>query len=343
MSTPRFLNRAKHWLQKRSASRAIILMYHRVAKLDSDPWSLAVTPEHFSEHLGVLQKHSQLISLSELKQAHQTGSVPDRGVVITFDDGYADNLYHAKPLLDQCGVPATIFIVSGQIGQNREFWWDELAQILLQPGELPPVLQLCLNNTLHKWHLGEAVQYSEIQFQLDRKRRAWEGLSGSRLALYYNIWQRLKPLPETTRSVVLDEIAKWAGVETVACLTHQSLTAEELYQLDRAVNIELGAHTVTHPSLAMQKTDAQRTEIQQSKANLEQMFGHAVNSFSYPYGDYTSETVKLAQEAGFTCACTTLTGNVWQKTDPFLLPRFEVQDWPGPVFERQLKQWFGVV
>lgn len=50
------LHRAAEWLQKRFTSRALILMYHRVADVDLDPWSLCVTPQHFAEHLEVLQK-----------------------------------------------------------------------------------------------------------------------------------------------------------------------------------------------------------------------------------------------------------------------------------------------
>lgn len=339
MSVPHFLNRTVQWLQKRVSPKSIILMYHRVADVDLDPWSLAVTPEHFAEHLAVVQKLSQPISLPELKQRHQAGSVPNRGVIITFDDGYVDNLQNAQPLLEQYHIPATIFIVSGNIGCKHGFWWDELAKALLRPGNLPPTLRLQINGQPHEWHLGDAVRYSKAQFLHDRKHMPWEGTPGSRLAFYYSIWQLLRPLPATIQRAALDELGAWAGVAAEAHPNDRPLTVKEIHELDHAPGIELGAHTVTHASLAMQKPDVQRNEIEQSKADLEQMLRHPVNSFSYPYGDYTPQTVTLAQAAGFMSACTVQAETVWRKTHPLLLPRFEIQNWPGTAFEKRLKQW----
>ena len=65
------------------------------------------------------------------------GDVPSAGVVVTFDDGYADNFHNAKPLLERYEIPATVFVTTGYLQDQREFWWDELERILLQPGTLP--------------------------------------------------------------------------------------------------------------------------------------------------------------------------------------------------------------
>ena len=52
--------------------------------------------------------------------------------MVTFDDGYADNLWNAKPLLERYDVPAAVFVTTGYAGQDREFWWDELETLLLE-------------------------------------------------------------------------------------------------------------------------------------------------------------------------------------------------------------------
>src|SRR5262245_40538012 len=125
-----------------NAHGALILMYHRVADVPADPWGLCVTPQHFAEHMQVLGSCSRPVRLQELTDALATDTVADRTVVVTLDDGYADNLYNARPLLFEHGIPATVFITTGNIGSSHEFWWDELEYLTLHPGILPEKLEL---------------------------------------------------------------------------------------------------------------------------------------------------------------------------------------------------------
>lgn len=111
-------------------------MYHRVARVDRDPWRLAVTPAHFDEHLSVIRTRFRPWSLGELADALEHGSVPRRSVVVTFDDGYRDNVLVAKPLLERYELPATVFVVSAYVDSDRDFWWDELVE-LAQRASLP--------------------------------------------------------------------------------------------------------------------------------------------------------------------------------------------------------------
>ena len=104
-------------------------MYHRVADVAHDPWRLAVSPENFEQHLAAVSERGRPISLAELAAGLEAGSVPRRSVVVTFDDGYRDNLHVAKPLLERYEIPATVFVVSGYVDSDRDFWWDELAEL----------------------------------------------------------------------------------------------------------------------------------------------------------------------------------------------------------------------
>ncbi len=328
-------------LQKKLASsKGLILMYHRVAEVEINPWSLCVTPSHFAEHLEVLQKYYRPLSLQQLVEALRENKLPDRAVVVTFDDGYADNLYNAKPLLEKYKIPATFFISTGSIGQNREFWWDELERLLLQPRKLPEKLSLNIDGNVYQWNLDQAVNYTEQDYQRDRTCKAWEAKSGSRMSLYYSIWQILRPLLEKERQRILDEILEWAVAEPTPRATYRSLLPKELSALAEGELVEIGGHTVTHPFLSAQTTALQRDEIKQSKIDLEQMLNRPVTSFSYPFGDRTVETVELTRSAGFDCACSTFEEFVWQKSDPFQLPRFAVENWHRKEFANRLLEWF---
>lgn len=315
-------------------------MYHQVAHVDLDPWSLCVTPHHFAEHLTVLQKYANPISLQQLTEAHREGNIPDRAVVITFDDGYANNLHNAKPLLKEYNIPATVFITTGEVGQNREFWWDELEQVLLKPGRLPDKLCLEINGSTREWELGAAVDYSEQEYDRDRTRNAWDGEPGSRLGFYYSVWEQLRPIPAKERQQLQDKILLWADAEPTPRPSYRPLALEEVRTLAQGGLVEIGAHTVTHPFLSAHSVTFQRDEIQQSKADLEALLEHPVNSFAYPFGDYAKETVPLIPAAGFNCACSTVQRTVWRNSDCYQFPRFAVENWNGKQFQKKLSNWF---
>ena len=329
-----------HHLKKTIAPPALVLLYHRVAELGSDPWSLCVTPQHFGQHLEVVRKYGYPVRLKQLNQTLQNGRRSPRSIAITFDDGYANSLHRAKPLLERNDIPATVFVTSGYLGKGNEFWWDQLDQILLQPGVLPGTLTLRINGSLYRWTLGPEAEYSEKDYRRDEGRPAQDAQPGSRLFLYYSVWQQLQPLPDEQRREALDEIMAWADLKPGARPTHRPLTSDEVCMLEQGGLIEVGAHTVTHPSLAAHSLSFQRKEITQSKIDLEEVLGHRVTSFSYPHGSFTEETVALVRDAGFICACSTVNDNVWRNTDLFQLPRFGVRNWSGAEFERRLLKWF---
>jgi len=118
------------WQRARHGQRTLVLGYHRVAELDPDPFHLAVSPAHFEEHLEVLRAYGRPVLFAEIGQRQDA----DEQVCITFDDGYADNFHTARPLLEKHDVPWTLFVATGQIGSGREFWWDQIGQILDRPG-----------------------------------------------------------------------------------------------------------------------------------------------------------------------------------------------------------------
>jgi peptidoglycan/xylan/chitin deacetylase (PgdA/CDA1 family) len=303
-----------------SESRALILMYHRVTTVNADPFALCVSPPHFAEHLQVLRKHTSPVSLRRVLESLSGKRIPPHSVTITFDDGYADNLHNARPLLERSDIPATVFVTSGFVGQDHEFWWDELESIFLEPGHLPSSLSLTISGVEHRWDLGE---------------------SASRQEVYFELWRLLQLLPEWERTEVLESLAVWGARGRAARPNYRGLSAKELQSLSANDSIEIGAHTVTHPSLPELAVAAQRSEVQKSKATLEDILGRPVTSFAYPYGASSDESMEIVREAGFRCACTADPGFVDTDPDLFQLPRVQVENWDGEEFEKRLISWLG--
>jgi peptidoglycan/xylan/chitin deacetylase (PgdA/CDA1 family) len=117
-----------------SVADGVILMYHRVDAADVDPWRLAVHPSHFDEHLEVICELFQPVSLARFASAFAAGGAPRGSVVVTFDDGYRDNLLNARPLLEKHGVPASLFVTTGYLDSGRDFWWEELLAVCVRGG-----------------------------------------------------------------------------------------------------------------------------------------------------------------------------------------------------------------
>lgn len=124
---------AARWIRSRAGPRALVLGYHRVADVEDDPLGLVTPPSVFESQLQAIRRHGCPCRLLDLAEAAASGRPPPRGVAVTFDDGYADLLSVAKPLLDRYEIPATVFVVSGYLG--REFWWDTLVRICRWDGD----------------------------------------------------------------------------------------------------------------------------------------------------------------------------------------------------------------
>jgi len=282
---------------------AFILLYHRISEPESDPWHLCVSPRHFAEQLEVMRRHSRVVPLARMVSDLAGGADVRGTLALTFDDGYADNL-GARSQLESCGAAATVFITTGYVGGQREFWWDELDRLLLQPGELPGTLRVTIDGRVETVHLDDSKRYAPTDALLHRRWRAYDDEPpGPRQSAYLRLWERLvtQPAPEQRR--ILRELARQAGAAETPRPSHRVMTAGEVAALASSPLIEIGVHTVTHPALPGQTIAAQEDEILSSKSDLEALVGVRMRSFSYPHGRYTPESVDLVRGAGFEYAC----------------------------------------
>jgi peptidoglycan/xylan/chitin deacetylase (PgdA/CDA1 family) len=313
----------------------LILMYHRIADDAIDPWRLCVSPVRFAAQMEWIGRHRRPMRLRELVDALAQGRCPRKAVVVSFDDGYRDNLQAALPVLERCEVPATVFCTAGAIGDEQGFWWDRLAALLLRPERLPNALLLDLGGPPQRIELGPAVDHDRAQRAADRQRGSDDAMTSPRLAFYREVWALLRPLTDTQREASIEGIARWCAAERSAVPdAPATLTPDETRALAASAWIEIGAHSVTHAALSTLDADAQRAEIMQSKAQLEALTGRAVTSFAYPFGNQGAETAALVREAGFRAACTTEAAAVHAAADPFQLPRLAVGDWDEATFAR---------
>jgi peptidoglycan/xylan/chitin deacetylase (PgdA/CDA1 family) len=294
----------------------LVLLYHRVAQLDRDPYGLAVRPDRFFQQCSILRRQCDVVPLRDANGSQ-------RQVAITFDDGYADNCGTACEILTGAGLPATFFITEGRLGQRVEVWWDRLEHILLG---CEPVAG----------HV--AVTVDGCRFWGDIRS------STARARVHLALYRRLQRLRPAAIESILTEIETQLGVQRHDRETHRWMTVEELRALSMTHGVEVGAHTLTHPFLATLPPEEQWKEIEGSRVHLERLLKTRVRLFSYPYGGrdaFDTATTQLVRESGYALACTGAGGLAQPEHYPFLIPRNVVGDWDASTFEPWLQRWLG--
>lgn len=321
----------------------MILCYHRVTAALADPWGLCVTPERFAAQMQVLRHWAQPMPLTTLVDAALRGVAPPRGVAVTFDDGYLDNLTAAAEALARWEIPATVFVASGYITPPRAFWWDVVQDLCLARERLPALLTLDLDGTAHTWTLGAAATFDRAAAEATREWRAWTPPPTARHALYLDVWSRLRALPEAPRNAAIARIEAWAdgcGASRndahVGAAPGTAMTAAQLRELAASGLVSLGAHTVTHPLLGQLPAAEQAREITESQLAVAAITGAPVTTFAYPYGDHTAVTRAAVRDAGFTLACGGGNAPVTPRSDRYAVPRLGVEDWDAAEFQTRL-------
>jgi len=309
------------WFKKKYAAKGIILMYHRIAKVSSDPWDLSVSPENFEAQLMVL-KHYNVISLDALTDIlTKRKQMSPNTVVVTFDDGYRDNFTAAQPLLQQYHIPATFFIPSNTIGNNKEFWWDALERICLQSHDLPEKLVLHHPHP-NTWNIGRHSSNAVL----------------NPTDLYFRLCDIVMKMPSVEQQTFIKMLEIWAN-NTDERPEYFTMDKKELLALQADSLFTIGSHTMTHPFLPNFQYDYQKNEIQGGIQFLRELTGNRINYLAYPHGGRDTDTMKIMNESDIELAFTTDRQAFHADTNKLALPRFQVGNWDGQRFASHLDSW----
>ena len=321
--------------------RPLVLLYHRVADVDVDPWGLAVRPADFERHIRLLSQFYRIVSLASLVKDRGDTEAPHARLAITFDDGYRDNLEDAWPILERYRAPATFFISCAALDSNREFWWDALERLLLRPGTLPPALSIESDGDRMTVGLGDG-HYTQREFELHKNWIATDPAPTVRHRAFLDLWSRIRDMNAEDRGRAMDDLCAQGGIPSHARSSHRTMAAEDVRRMSASALVEIGAHTISHGRLAAAAAVEQHREIGGSKAQLEAICQKAVTSFSYPFGGratYSSETIDIVRAAGFARACAVDPSALWPGFDRWQTPRCFVPPGGTRTLLRHMAAW----
>jgi peptidoglycan/xylan/chitin deacetylase (PgdA/CDA1 family) len=295
-------------------------MYHRIANEPFDPWKLAVPPERFREHLSWFAENRKVMTLGELVECQRRSDLSDNAVAVTFDDGYACNAEIAAPLLEKFRIPATIFLPVRLIERGRPFWWDELECIVLE-------------------HEGTSLNMDGQEFAIGERKRAdrhWCNSSRTpRQVAFRKIHARLLMKSTDDVDIVMEDLRRQSPHAKVRSPQKRPMSPEQVRSIASSL-VEFGSHTLTHPWLPALNFRDQAREIGESIERCRDLSGRYPIALAYPFGVFNHDSLRLAKQAGFSCACTTEDVAVASTSNLFALPRVQVGNSTAAQLARRL-------
>ncbi|NWF65646.1 MAG: polysaccharide deacetylase family protein [Chloroflexi bacterium] len=289
-----------------------VLNYHRIADSADPTFTLfkpivSATPEQFARQMDYVKDVYNVIDTKQLAAwLHGGGELPPNPAIITFDDGYYDNLSNAYPILKERGLTAIIFLATSYIGSVNPFYWDLAAYAFYH------TKKDCVQT------LSNLICWSD-QISRDKAVNTWV--------------VSVKKLLDEEKQRQLDILIHDLDVAIPENAFHGlHLSWEQARSMTDGV-IEFGAHTVTHPILTRVTFEQAAWEIFESKRRIEEEIGKPVNAFAYPNGghaDYSEAVCDLVRNSGCDMAFTLMPGPVSLgrvKKRPFEIPRVFLGDW----------------
>jgi peptidoglycan/xylan/chitin deacetylase (PgdA/CDA1 family) len=280
--------------------KLLILIYHRVLDKPDFMRPDEVDCTRFDEQMKLIANYFNVLTLHEAVGLMKQEKLPSRAVCVTFDDGYADNLLNATPILKKHGLNATFFIATGFLDGGR-MWNDTVIEAVRNmPGKEMDLTDIDLG-------------CFDVSSKQARRLAAGE------------IIRKIKHITPEKRL----KLAELIGSKANDLPNRLMLTSDQLKELEEN-GMEVGGHTVTHPILSTLTKELAQKEIAEGKEQLEKLLDKELNYFAYPNGkpgqDYHLEQVRIVEECGFSAAVSTQWGVNTQNSDYFQLSRFTPWD-----------------
>jgi peptidoglycan/xylan/chitin deacetylase (PgdA/CDA1 family) len=292
--------------------RGVILTFHRIRPAAKSRFApnalLEITPEFLDCVLTRLRENGfDILSLDEATTRLVAGKAAPTAApfaALTFDDGFRDVVDHGLPVLERHRAPFTCYVAAAFADRTARLWWVELEEAVRRLDRIE-------------------LDFEGARLSLPAGSDAEKGAAFERLYFL---------LRQGGDERLLREVAllSWtAGIEPRALVDALCLDWSELRALAAHPLATIGAHTLTHPRLALLSKDEALAEMAGGRDKLERELGRRCRHFAYPYGDPLSAGPRefaYAERLGFATAVTTRPGMIFPEhaAHPCALPRLSV-------------------
>ena len=262
----------------RNADSLTVVMFHRTLSPGDPRWEscdpdYTLATQWLAESLKFFKHHYHVVSLAQVLESRRNAtSLPPRALLITFDDGWADNADYAMPELQRAGLPALMFVVADAVGTRQPFYQERL---------------------IAGWRRGN-LRMGDVAEAMDLATRdAWQPRDES-IGSLRELIARLEKLSPQVRNELLSPFLS----ELDDGLRHM-VDVDDLVRLQRG-GVALGLHGKTHGPMTV--APDLEAELSGARAQLARHLGQAgpsAESMSFPHGAFTPPIAERAHEAGY--------------------------------------------
>ena len=284
--------------------RLVILCYHGISLHREHRWRplLYVSQDFFRRRLELLRDGGfNVLPLDEAIRRLVDGSLPERSVVLTFDDGFYDFYARAFPVLEELGYPATVYLSTYYCLKER------------------PVYPLILDYVL--WR-AEADVYRDValtgeNFTLDLRTETSRRETAARLQGY----AERRDLDDLEKQELVRRVAEKLNVDYASIRRQRFAQLMHRKEVEELAGKEIDFQLHTHRHRSPSSEDEYREEIQVNRTAIESITGDTPVHFCYPSGACHPRFAEWLRREGVATAVTDWPGTVSADTDPMFLPR----------------------
>ncbi len=284
-----------------------ILKYHSIQDtpelFDNTIGGIGITHSTsiFKEQMGIIAKHFNPLTMDDvLLFIRGKKKIPKGSIVVTFDDGYADNLEIAAPIMDYYGIRATIYVMTDSIEAVNPPWFVRLRHAIWTTRK-------------KEWYIPTDGNVLKLQNRNDR-------IVAMRFAS-----KQCARLVGIAQDKAVINIEHALDVKPLASKNNFMLNWDQIRKLHQAGHV-IGAHTRAHPNVACLGNEDLLKELIESKHILEKGLGSPVIHFSYPnpalVPHFTEQTIAIVKQVGYKTSVTSYpAGPVYSNDNPMSLKR----------------------
>lgn len=266
----------------RNADSLTVVMFHRTLRPDDPRWA-SCDPDYtlgqdlFAASLAFFRRHYRVVSLQDVLRARRDGTgLPPRALLISFDDGWLDNVDYALPALRDAGLPAVMFVAADAVGARQPFYQEQIVAA---------------------WRLGKLSLEALAASVVEHAGGEHDGVRAG-VAELRRLIARLETMPPASRRAVLERHA-----DVLNDGLQHMIDIDDLARL-RAGGIELGLHGKSH--VAMTRAEDLANELGGAREAMATMLAppeglasDACATMSFPHGAFDDAIAAQAREAGY--------------------------------------------